>query len=147
MSNLHKMTANQLAEIKNDFLKDLSIHGDDVVYTEKKATGGTWDAVKDQMTGGTISDVSVAYRRALLIAPVKLTEETASGKGIGYAFGSNIGEVVVGSTLVARVHTRVPLTQSGVYEFQGMKWKLQRIVESYSIGRKKIWNLVKFVRA
>lgn len=146
MSNLHTKTANQIAEIFNDFVKDCAAHGEDIIYTEVKTTAGTWDHVKEQMVGGTTTKVDTMYTRSGLIAPTKLSEDSTTGKGIGYAYGVEVTDIIIGSTLIMRVKTAVPITQSGTYRIQGTTYKVDKLLESYAIGRKKCWNLVKFVR-
>lgn len=147
MSNLHTKTANQVAQIHYNFLKELAAYGEAVLYSELKSTGGTWDPISETMKGGVTTEIPTVFDKAALIAPIKFNEDSSTGRGGAYTFGHNLGDFIVGSTLVARVKTTVPLTVSGIYTIQGSSWKLSKILETFTLGKLKVWNLVKFVKA
>jgi len=145
---LSQMTANQVSQQWINFLRDCQAYGDDVVYEEQCTTGGTWDAVKDMMVGGTTKTVAVTYRKGSLAAPVTFNESAEKG-GVGTAFvmGHQLGQVIAGETHICRMKPEIPLTKSGVYLINGVRWKFTRLIDSYRVGKRSFWNLVQFSRA
>jgi hypothetical protein len=145
---LSQMTANQAAQPWVNFLRDCQAYGDDVVYEEQQTTGGTWDAVKDTMVGGSTETVSTTYRKGSLAAPVVLRGSAEKGSiGTAFVMGHQLGEVVAGETHICRMRAEIPLTKSGVYLINGQRWKFTRLIDSYRVGKRTFWNLVQFMRA
>jgi len=144
---LSKLNANQISDKWVSFLKDCSSHGDTVIYEEMKTTGGTWDSVKDRMTGGTTAPVTETFVKASLEAPVTFNESSERGSGSGFVMGHQLGNVTAGDTLVTRFQSKIPLTQTGVYIINGQRWKLSRLVDAYRVGKRVFWNLVHLVKA
>lgn len=148
MSNLHQLNANQIASKWVGFLRDCSVAGDDIVYSETKTTGGTWDAVKDKMVGGGTTTTTVTYVKAAVATPVRFDEgSTRDGLGSALVLGHKLGDVNTGESYIGRIKSEVPLTKTGTYEIGGMTYKFSRLIDSMRVGKRTFWNLVHFVRA
>lgn len=143
--------ANQLAEVKANFLRALrGPGGADVVVVETVTTGGTWDADRDQPSAAVSSEKSTTYIRHALLVPMKVSEDPTADEGqtsITFANGHNLGVVGIGQVLVCKVRPELPLSGSHRYEIAGNTYKFDQILEARAFGvNKPLWNLVKFVR-
>lgn len=142
-------TANQIAEKKHDFLKDLRIFGNDVIYVEQIDTG-TWDPVTDRKIGSK-EYREILYIKAILQLPIKsgaqddLTESTNSTSS--FAGGHKLNVVDITGSIVGKLRVEVPLTMTGVYVINGISYRLKAILDNQNIGQLALWNVVHFVKA
>ena len=146
---LSKLNANQISEKWVSFLKECSAFGEDVTYLTEKVTGGTFDAVADKVSGGSTTSVSTTFSKASLDAPISFSEsgvDTGGGK-TGVVFGHKLGGLIIGETRVTRFTEGVPINTAATYRISGMDWKVVRLVDSYSVGKKVFWNLVQLAKA
>jgi len=146
---LTTMTANEVSLKWVDFLKDLSAYGMDVTYEEQVTSGGTWDPVADKMAGGTTEPVQTVFTKKALLAPVYFSNSTQNSgqEKTGFALGHQLNDVTQGETMCVRMHISVPLTKTGTYYMLGIPWKIQYLIDSYSVGKRVFWNQVQFEKA
>lgn len=150
-TNLKNRTANELAAVKNEFLRALrGPGGADIVVQQEETTGGTFDSTTDTFTGGTTAMVSKTYARAALLAPVRMSDVEAGGAKERQAFslGYNLGAVGINEVLVCKVRPTVPLNSQARYLIAGSVYRFDGVLQAYNYGpRLPIMNLVKFVKA
>ena len=144
-------TANQLAEVRANFLRALKQPGGaDVIVVETVTTGGTWDSGTDQMTGATTSEQTTTYCRHALLVPLRISDDIGSDgmqQKSAYSNGHLLGQMGVGEVLVCKVRPEVPLSTAHRYAIGGNSYKFDAILESRAFGlNKPLWNLVKFIR-
>lgn len=145
---LSSLNANQVSNKWVEFLKDCAAFGDDVSYITKVFTGGALDPVTDKIVGGAEVSNEVFYPRSALAAPVRYDERLdKSGMGNAIVLGHQLGGVVTGETYIARVKVNLPLSATAVYQINGMNYRFTKLVDTFRIGRKAMWNLAMFTRA
>jgi hypothetical protein len=144
-------TANQLAEVRADFLRALRQPGGaDVAVLETVNTGGTWDAERDQMIGATTYEKRTVYSRHALITPIRISEDPTADEGktmVAFSEGKSLGNIGIGEVLVCKVRPELPLSSAFRYEIAGNTYKFDQILAVRAFGvNKPLWNLVKFIR-
>lgn len=141
-------TGAQLLEKRNSFLRDLA-HGLQVVYSVVEDVGGTFDPISDTVVGGSKSTVSTDFGKAAILAPLKdLREEGDDLKSkMVVGGGRKMTGVDVSTSILVRMHIKVPLNFEATYTLGGQTYVLSKIVSNVAIGGLPCWNEVLLVKS
>ena len=146
---LSTMNANSISVKWIDFIRDLAAFGMDVIYEEQVTTGGTFDPVADKMVGGVTEPSQVTFKKAAINAPVYFsnTVQNSGQEKTSFSMGHQLNDATPGEVLSCRMHIKVPITKTGVYYMMGTSWKVNTLIDSYTVGARTFWNMVQFEKA
>jgi len=148
-------TANELAERRNSFLRDLGHVGMDVTYRVMTTVGGTWDNVQDALVGGTQQPQDTLFPKSGLLVPIKQMDDSGEGMRMNQkmvvAGGRKMAGVDITTMAIIRFNVNIPLSFDAIYLIGNaalglQQYHLDAIINTVAIGPLPLWNEVRMVK-